>query len=373
MTASFYLAPLSIPVRTKSKSRSNASHYPLFSQLSSLIEDPFWQMTFSKIGMDNIPTGFNIRQGYLTCRRNNKTFKLQLIINGVNESQGLAGLNLIFLPLFAATETNGFIDNSNNNVNILNLITPGPWTPSLRTPSLQTPSLQTPALSRTSSTNDLSRTNSINDLSRNNIALATPLTYNINLSNTSQMAITHPQVNTNQTVNAMPVLESASFYLTSRLLQQQSMEFYLLQAFIIAIIQFFKDYGGIYSPNDYKRFSNNQLKQNRTTVANWIDLDKTSQKQLMEQFFCKEVSKLPYDSWQQEYAKTQLLLYYYYGNINTDQIVFEHGQIQQIRGLNLAEGLPMVVAPKKSRSAAAKPIEDPLLKHWKKYWSAIVE
>ena len=310
--------------------------------------------------MDIIPSGFTIRQDCLTSRRNNKTFKLQLIVNSVNEAQGLRGLNPSFLPLLASTDTKGFIDNNNVNINVLSLITPSVSQQSNTTPRVsQNLSLTTPSYYYN------------NSYLTPPTALATPLTYNINLNN----SIPTPVVNNSPVIDlaTVPVLELASVYLSPKLLQQNTTESYLLQAFILSIIRFFKDYGGLYSPNDYKRFSNNQLKQSKNTITNWSDLDKASQKQLMEQFFCREVSKLAYDSWQQEYAKTQLLLYYYYGNINSDQIIFNRGQIQSIVGLNLAEGLPIVMAPKKSKSTAAKPIEDPLQKHWKKYWSMTVE
>ena len=372
MTSSFYLTPLVLPPKTKAKARSNASNYPLFIQLSSLIEDPFWQTTFSKIGMDVIPSGFSIRQDCLTSRRNNKTFKLQLIINNVNDAQGLRGLNPSFLPLLASTDTKGFIDVNNVNINVLSLITPTTHQNSnLATPSVyQNSNLATPSVYQNS---NLATPNFYynNSYLTPPMALATPLTYNINLNNN----IPTPVVNASPVIDltTVPILELASVYLSPKLLQQNTVESYLLQAFILSIIRFFKDYGGLYSPNDYKRFSNNQLKQSKAVITNWSELDKANQKQLMEQFFCREVSKLPYDNWQQEYAKTQLLLYYYYGNISSDQIVFERGQIQSIIGLNLAEGLPIVMAPKKSRSATAKPIEDPLVKHWKKYWSMTIE
>lgn len=168
--------------------------------------------------------------------------------------------------------------------------------------------------------------------------------------------------------------DKSLFYIINYLLTSATIESTLLQRYILEIIDFFKKHAGIYSPNDYQRFHTHQLSQQpRNNKIEWIHLDKNIRRNLYDEFVNCEISKLALTPWQRNYVKTQLNLYYCYGQVKDEHVVLTDGKITAIAGINLSVGIPTFANVfTKSRSSNTKPTEDPLIKRWRN-WLGVFE
>ena len=298
--------------KQKAKSRSSAFKYPLFSQLSQFISDDHWSKQFQKYASDNLPQGFRIRDGRLSCQKNQKAYRIPLVFIGINDQAGLNGLNINLLQLLQQNLA-------------IPLATPGGA------------NLMTPLRIE---------------------ALAASVRYH-----------SHAPQNAAVWSSGFDPHQLAPYYITSSLLEQQSTECVVLQNYIISIIEFVKCHTNLGSPDDLQRQQAQQIVHTNAALANWADYDKRLRETLYEGFLCRLVQhyKIPQEN--AEEFKTHMRLYYYYNNIPAEWMQIENGELTGILGLDLSQGLPPLRQIKSSGSNRV--VQDAALKHWKKYVGAV--
>ena len=165
----------------------------------------------------------------------------------------------------------------------------------------------------------------------------------------------------------------AAFYIVGYLINSCTVESNLLQKYILDVIEFLKQHAGLYSPSDYQRFHLHQNVKPKTEKLAWSDLDKNIKKNLYDDYVNYELSKLTLNSWQREYIRTQLSLYYSYGQVKDEHVVFVDGKITQICGIDLNKEIPnLSIILTKSRSSTIKTNEDPLIRRWR-VWLGVFE
>ena len=66
--------------KTTRQRSKNQIIYPIFQKCSEIHEDPYWQCLFNQASQGKLPRGFMYRNGVLTYRKGNKTYKLEILV-----------------------------------------------------------------------------------------------------------------------------------------------------------------------------------------------------------------------------------------------------------------------------------------------------
>ena len=328
----FYLC--STPTaKGKARSRVNASQYPVFSQLSQFISDPYWQTQLRQISINNLPLNFSIRQNALCCRSGTKTFKIPLIFAGINDMTGLNSLNPNLLQIYQQSYY----------IPVMSPVTsmaPGILERPIITPMRDLHS-SLPSNKPLVSTMLSSRIGGDNPI----VSTAIPAQW-----------LENPEPNPN-----------ARYYVIPQIQVQKEMDSVILQNYIVYIIQFLQERGNLHSPADQQRQQDRHASYSSVAMK-WENLDRGTRRTMYENYLDKLANLMNLPSEYREPFKVHMRLYEYYNGLQAENVILRDDEIAEIRGIDFSQGLPALKAIK-GHSSTSKAMNDLAIKHWRKYLS----